>query len=596
MTLKPASLQWSDDGSVESPVYGDVYFQRKSGPAESHYVFIEGNALPDRFKTGRHFSVAELGFGTGLNFIQTAKLFIETAPSDARLTFVSIEKHPILKSDLERIYGFWPEMTEISQQILDQYPPMIKGFHSLSLMNGRIKLILCFGDVAEILPQLSGRFDAWYLDGFTPAKNPEMWSEDIYPHIARLTGPGSTLATFSVAGHMRRALRELGFTVEKKKGFGIKWSMTTAKKGGTTPAFAPKKIAVLGAGIAGCSAARSLAERGHKVTITDRQEKEAAETSGNPIAVVYPKVTSDPSPLGDFHTAAFLYTRHILRVLKISSWQECGVLRMDMPAAAMIEKNGWPPEFAQASEGLFHPLAGIVSPPDFCRALLDHPNIERFFGTKAEKIPEDADAVIVALGHESKGFPETEWLQLQSLRGQITLARATHASAKLDRVICHEGYITPAIDGLHYLGATFDKEEPGDYAVRTEDHAENIEKLNQYLPQLGITMNHVEGGRTGYRTTTPDKLPLIGPCPDYADFLNVFADLRKGAEVTAEKKYITGLYVSTGYGAHGMTGAPFAGEIIAALVSDEPLPIPLSLLEYLMPERFIFRDLKRRKI
>jgi tRNA 5-methylaminomethyl-2-thiouridine biosynthesis bifunctional protein len=194
-------------------------------------------------------------------------------------------------------------------------------------------------------------------------------------------------------------------------------------------------------------------------------------------------------------------------------------------------------------------------------------------------------------------FAQTEWLPLQSLRGQVTALKTTAESTALDKVVCHDGYITPAIDGLHYIGATFQKEGPGDADVRDEDDAENIEKLNRWLPQLKLSASQIAGNRAGYRATTPDKLPMIGPAPDYEAFRENYAGLRTGKQVTTvAPPVIGGLYISTGFGAHGLSGAPLAGDIVAAMISEEPLPIPQDLLAHVMPERFIFRGLKRKTI
>lgn len=195
------------------------------------------------------------------------------------------------------------------------------------------------------------------------------------------------------------------------------------------------------------------------------------------------------------------------------------------------------------------------------------------------------DIVIVALGHNSKMFDETAWLPLQSLRGQVSYLTPTSASAAMTHVICHEGFVTPLVNGLHYAGATFQKEEPGPPEVRTEDHQENLSKLNAYLPSLGFSDANIAGGRTGYRTTTPDKLPMMGVCPDYRSFVQGEAG-----------QFLDNIYLSTGFGAHGLIGAPLAGEVIASMIAGDPLPLSQNLLAYLAPERFILRDLKRGKI
>lgn len=623
VTLKPARLQWSDNGDLESLDYGDVYFQRGAGFAESDYVFLQHNKLAERFAAPepRSFQIAELGFGTGMNFLLTARLFLQTAPPDSQLVFTSIEKHPIEKDMLAQIYAHWPDYTDITHEILAAYPPMIAGLHTLLLAGGRIRLMLCFGDVADVLPELDGRFDAWFLDGFSPAKNPDMWQESLFPLIAARTQPGGTLATFSVAGHMRRSLAQLGFTVQKVKGFGIKWSMTTAVMGGDSPPAAPRlDIAVLGAGIAGCSAAYALARRGHRVTLIDKQGHVAAETSGNPIGVVYPKMTAAPSHMGAFHAHGFCYTRMLCQSWPLPSWRACGVTHLDTTDAEkerhikIAERDDVPESYAHhGSTGLQLPLAGYLSPPEFCRYLSAHPNVHMHAGeniTGLEKQGDQwhitgqdgqiifcADRVVIALGVYSGTLPLVPWLPLQSLRGQISYIRPTARSAALDRVLCHDGYITPPVNGVQYIGATFQKEDPAAPDIRTEDHRENVQKLAAALPDLGITDECVTGGRTGYRAATPDRLPMIGPAPEEAALLEAFAPLRRGPDRSGHAVPLhDGLYISTGYGAHGMTGAPLGGEIIAAMIDDEVLPIPHIMAEKLAPARFLLRDLKRGKI
>lgn len=597
MALKPARLQWSGNGAVSSADFGDIYFQPGDSFGESDYVFLQRNCLPERFATAQTFRIAELGFGTSLNFLLTAALWKKTAPPGARLYYASIEKHPLEKSDLARVHAFWPELSEFSAPLLEQYPPMVSGFHHVLLPG--IHLCLLLGDVAEMLPALSGAFDAWYLDGFAPAKNPEMWTEEIFPLIRARTAPGGTLSTFSAASRVRRGLEAAGFEARKEQGFGRKREMTTAALPGARAEKAREKITIVGAGMAGCSAARALAEKGYRVSVVDRRDSFAQEASGNHAGILYPKLTAAPSPAGAFHGHGFCYTRALLSVLRVPSWTPCGVLLLDLDAEearrseTLVERNGYPPDFARtvedaggvagipiAKSALYHPGAGYLSPPEFCAALLDHPNIETRF---AQDVKQPEGITVLAAANGLSAFGQAAWLPLEPLRGQITHAAPTPESLKLKTVLCHEGFVTPAVNGVHVAGATFQKEPVDAPSLRDEDHAENLSKLHARIPALK-DVRDVMGGRAAWRATTPDKLPLIGPCPDRAAFLR------------GEEGYVGDLYISAGFGAHGLSGAPLAGEIVASMIAGDPLPVPADLLSFLRPERFLLRDIRRGKV
>ncbi len=581
MPLKPARLQWSDDGTLKSLDYGDVYFQYQDGLAEKRYVFLERNRLPERFATAANFRIAELGFGSGLNFLATAQLWRERAPKNATLTYVSFEKHPISGADLKRIHAHWPEFTDVSAELAAQYPPMIEGFHALFFPTLRLRLILAFGDARDLLPELRGNFDAWYLDGFSPSLNADMWEENLLRGVAEHLAPGGTLATFSSVGDMRRVLKSAGLDVRKEDGFGSKWHMTVAQKPGAASTSQEKTVTVLGAGIAGAAAARSLAERGCRVTLIDRSGI-ATETSGNPVGIVYPKLTMAESSLGAFYQHGFSVTRARLRALKLPSWNPCGVLHLDLTEERAARHRALAaqydaPAYAAYDGGLWQPGGGYLSPPEFCRALADHPHITMQAGAMIEDLNKiEADAIVIALGMDSSALVRD--LPLRPVRGQVTALASTPTSASLDRVICHEGFITPAVGGLHYAGATFQKEALAAAAPRDADNLENLRALNDATPQFGFTASSIVGGRAGYRATTPDRLPLIGKAPDRDS---------QDAETRAA------VYISTGFGSFGMTGAPLAGEMIAAMITGDPMPLPARLIEKLAPSRFILRDLKR---
>ncbi len=376
---------------------------------------------------------------------------------------------------------------------------------------------------------------------------------------------------------------------------------TSALEKPVIPDHVPDHVIVAGAGIAGCSAARALAKRGVKVTLIDRHAGPAQETSGNPWGVIYPKMTADASPADTWHQNAFCFTVQQLRRLNVKSWSACGVRHINVTPddkkrhQDIVSRRNFPPDYARLDDGLQQNMAGMVAPQDFCRSLVDHPNIEAKFGAEFDLASAFDVPVIIATGIGVKLLPKARFLNLQNLRGQVTSLKVTAQSVALSSVQCHDGYIMPAIDGLHMIGATFQKDRE-DTTIDAADNVENLLKLNAALPELGFTETDIAGARAGVRLTTPDKLPLIGPLPDAEKTIATWASLRQGQNPDASAIYHPHIYICAGFGAHGLTDAPLAGDILAALIAGDPLPVPLSLFHHLQPERFLRRDLKRKKI
>lgn len=227
--IQPADIRWEDNAAPVSVAYGDVYFSRESGLLETEHVFLAGNKLQERLGQADSFTIGETGFGTGLNFLLACRLFEKVARPNAHLHFLSIEKHPLSHADIERALAAFPEVKTDADELLRSYPPAIPGLHRIHLSE-HIHLTLAHGDGAEMLPLLEASVDAWFLDGFAPAKNPDMWNETMFSQVKRLSHIGTTAATFTVAGAVQRGLRAAGFTVEKVKGFGRKREMLVAEK------------------------------------------------------------------------------------------------------------------------------------------------------------------------------------------------------------------------------------------------------------------------------------------------------------------------------------------------------------------------------
>jgi tRNA 5-methylaminomethyl-2-thiouridine biosynthesis bifunctional protein len=658
-----AELDWEDGEVPRSTHFEDVYYSRASGLEETRHVFLQANGLPQRWREhdDRRFVIMETGFGTGLNFLSTWKLWREQG-KPAVLHYISIEKFPLRAAQLQRALAPWTSLADLSSQLQGSYPPPLPGMHRLEFEGGRVILDLLFEDAIPALEQLGEdeklQVNAWFLDGFAPSRNPQMWRNELYEHMSMLSAPAATFATFTAAGQVRRGLDEAGFKVEKCPGFGHKREMCKGVFCGPAPQRAlrctPWHIApsqnvtresshrqaiVLGAGLAGCSVAHSLARRGWRVSVLERGEL-AGAASGNQQGVLYTRISHRHSQLSQFSLHSYGYALRKYRelmddglLLEGRDGAFCGALHLQDPAAdhPLRETVRSLPELArfidaqQASRvsglehcpaGLYFPEAGWLHPPAVCRALLAHRNIkliehcgelELLAGGPGwtardarQETRGEGTIAVVACGTASSCINGLDWLPLQAIRGQVTHLPSPPALQNLQTVICHDGYIAPAHRDSHCLGASFSIDDHN-ARLRRADHAGNLAKLEKSL-SLDLDQNPARvaelGGRVAWRCASPDYLPLAGPVPDYAAFAQDYAALRKNARRVLSNRgsFRVGLYLSTGHGSRGLTSSPLTAELIASQICGEAAPMETSLVRALAPARFIVRDLVRNKV
>ncbi|WP_107851896.1 bifunctional tRNA (5-methylaminomethyl-2-thiouridine)(34)-methyltransferase MnmD/FAD-dependent 5-carboxymethylaminomethyl-2-thiouridine(34) oxidoreductase MnmC [Oceanimonas marisflavi] len=653
--ITTARLDWNDQGTPVATAFDDVYFSNDNGLAETRYVFLGNNGLPQRFAEHDRdlFVVAETGFGTGLNFLATWKAFADykrqhPQGKTRRLHFISVEKFPLSRDDLQLALRQWPELTILSEHMLAEYPVLVDGCHRLQLADD-VCLDLWLGDVAEVLPQmdagLAGRVDAWYLDGFAPGKNPDMWTPELFAQLARLARNGATLATFTAAGFVRRGLIEAGFDVKRVKGFGRKREMLAGHRRSDTrpPCPAPwywrrpgqgEHTLIVGAGVAGAALARALTRRGQRVTLLEQASAPAQGASGNRQGAIYPLLNGDHDTLSRFYLPAFLYGRRELgRLARRQSFTHdwCGVVQLahDDKSAKKIDKliaGGFPDALVQPLseqevnettgieaniDGVAYPLGGWVCPHELTAALLaDAGEIDCHFNTTVtglERSPDGwqvqtengdtftADNVVLANGHALAELSQTEALALYPVRGQVNHQPTTPALEGLKTVVCYEGYLTPAWQGLHCVGASYDRRDAGlDY--RNTDEADNLAKLQATLPALGALNASPGNGRVGIRAACRDHLPLAGAAPDQTAQLNDYTDMPKRAgqafPLAADHE---GVYVLSGLGSRGMCSAPLLAELLASQILNEPLPLGREVLDALNPNRHWLRKLLKGK-
>ncbi|WP_339674706.1 bifunctional tRNA (5-methylaminomethyl-2-thiouridine)(34)-methyltransferase MnmD/FAD-dependent 5-carboxymethylaminomethyl-2-thiouridine(34) oxidoreductase MnmC [uncultured Zhongshania sp.] len=674
--LEAASIDWGTDGVPRADTYGDIYFSQESGIHESRHVFLIHNQLTERWKTldtqqsGR-FTIIETGFGTGLNFLLAWQLWQSLAPSNWQLHFISVEKHPLHPADLRRAHAYWPELTHLASILQHNYPPLLPGQHRRMLNSAQVCLDLLFGDALECLPALldspspsSPRsqtspldrppcVDAWFLDGFSPASNPDMWHDTLFSCMGALSDTGTTFATFTSAGFVKRGLRGQGFAIEKVTGYGRKREMLRGTFKNQSDADAPKpetvavpwhrpsaasavnSAIVIGAGLAGCSTARALAQRGIKVTVIERNTP-ASGASGNPQGVLYTKLSPAPGDLNQFTLTSFLHALAHYRERLASGVIEgelCGVLQLANSKKDAVQfdqlKNlladqDWL-QFLSGDElekvsgvalngqAFYYPNAGWLSPPSVCNADLDHPNIRLIthcegvslsnaengqwcvLDDKGQSIV-DADAVIVANSNDALQFSQTQHLPIKPIRGQLSYLNESDLTQIPQCVICHEGYLAPPIAGKLCIGASFTLRD-SDTALRECDHGLNLAQLKAISPNLLKSTASALDGRASLRCSSSDYLPIVGAAPIVADYAKNYAALGKDARLcidTAASNYPK-LYINVAHGSRGLTSTPVCAELLASYICGEVRPLPRHLCEALSPARFTMRRIIRNQ-
>ena len=633
MQINLAQLIWQD-GQPLSQQFGDIYFSRDSGLAETQHVFLQHNGLPQRWQGMQQnvFTIAETGFGTGLNFLCAWEAWQRNAPAGARLHFVSCEKFPLSPADLETALHMWPDLSPLAAQLCAQYGHFSAGMHRLTFAQGRVVLTLLIGDASAMLAQLTAQVDAWFLDGFAPSRNPEMWQPQLFMQMARLSHQTTTFATFTSAGVVRRGLEQAGFRVEKTAGYGRKREMlcgryqAQAEIPGRTQRQAQNAI-VIGGGIAGCASSHALAQRGWQVTLIERHDSVAAEASGNPAGMLYPRLAMQPTVMSRLALSGFLTSMRLIKSLDLpaGSFDACGLLQLSFDRRE-AERNraiaglGLPAEVvhwldaaeasriagvALAHDALYFPHAGWVKPASLCLALSGHDGITRSMAREAIRIEQcnglwqvldedgpisEAPVLIIAGANQSVRFNQTAHLPLQPVRGQISVMPASETSRQLRSVICTDGYVSPAIEGWHCMGATF---TPDDSAtdIRADDHAANLAMLQKISPLLAAHLDRPDAvsqlqGRAALRSATPDYLPLTGAMLAAGDLLQAPPKPYSKSPVLP---WLDGLYINSGHGSKGITQAPLCAELLASAICGEPLPLENDITAALDPNRFLLR-------
>jgi tRNA 5-methylaminomethyl-2-thiouridine biosynthesis bifunctional protein len=606
-------IDWKDDGTPESTVVGDVYFSVEDGLEEARAVFLAGCGLPERWSGRERFGIGELGFGTGLNFLATCQLWRAHRPSDtAKFDFVSFEGFPLERDDAERALSRWPDLGAHAYQLMDKWPVRMRGVQRITFSDG-VSLTLHVDEISEALPRAGFQADAWFLDGFAPAKNSAMWDDALFPQMLARSNQDARVGTYTVAGAVRRGLSEAGFEVRKAPGFGRKRerleavcqnrSVPEPDRYGLRPfAGPPSKIAVIGAGIAGACMARKCIEQGGRVTVFDEAEGLGAGASGNRLALVMPRLDVDDTVIARAALEAYIGARSFYRDFK-------GVASVDVQQVSRGVKDG--EKFAKlradppldetllgfgADGRLIHKDALVMTPDKLLPDLLSGATLR--LGARAQidvrgksVNGERFDAIILASGMAVADLEETSWLPLTARLGQVEYAETD----KVETSAIAAGHYGLAAGQVRLWGASFEPFEGGEINVSDAAKAANANALEGLGLSDWLDLPEIRS-RAGVRATTPDKLPICGAVPEFGAALDIFAPERKGIHVDEDMPCHDGVFVLGGLGSRGFGFAPLLADVLASQLFGGPLPTEQDVAEALSPVRFLLRGLKRGQL
>lgn len=667
-------ITFQANGAPYSSQFDDIYFDTDDGFGQSDNVFVLGNLVYTRLcelqdniiqqvisVKNHQFTIGETGFGSGLNFLLTLVAYQKYLNYSAhtnkiKLSFISVEKFPLTKKELQRSLAVFPELASLSSILVEQYPEQVKQDISLNFFDGLVTLTLLYGDATERFTQLSPELinvDAWYLDGFSPAKNPDMWQPELYHAMAKVSKLQATVATFTIAGKVRRELSDAGFRLSKKNTTGnkkaemlfgrLQQSRLSQHGYKVRPKInKPQQVSIIGGGVAAACAAYALTKNGVKVTLYCKDEKVAQGASSNAIGALFPLLHQQRDEISCFYEKAFVHARKTFDQLLADGFDFehdwCGLLEVSYKDALLKRQRqfeqhrAWPTtlihgvnqqqanEISQLPlnmEGLFMPNAGWIRPPSLVNALFDAANATGRLRVHTQKTIKhikqlennswqlsthndnfNTNILIFCGGAEGIKLDYIEQLPLSSVRGQVSNVTATEQTNKLSTVLCHKGYLTPQNKGVHCIGATFQKNS-FDVMAKSEEDEFNLNMLHQCLPGLiNWNMDDVRASKARLRCMTPDHLPMVGAFPNINAHIATYPHLRKDKnwKYKAAAPCVENLYVLTGLGARGLVSAPLLADILVADICGTPYPVDDEQLFNLSPNRFVIRDLIKRKI
>ena len=584
---------------IYSKSYNDIYFDKLNGPKETEHVYLNTNNLTKKFKNKQKFVIAEIGFGTGLNFLLTWKLWKENRKTNGSLTYISFENAPLSKKDIERVYKKFKKLDGYSRFLLKNIPERCKSTHRIFIKADNINLILIYDDITSLI-NFNFKADTWFLDGFSPKKNPLVWTDKLFKQLYNFTNLDGSLSTFSVAGHIRRGLLKAGFKVSKVSGYGNKKEISYAIKKDLISSnqykFSCEKkigpVAIIGSGISGASLAYALRKRNIECFIIDKSYKLANGASGNKLALQMPKLTMDDSPYGLLSLEAFLYSRKIAKNLNAIPRSDGLVLipsrDRDIIKFKKLLENNWPLDllnnnydklnFLKFINHIYMKSSGIVDNSKFIQNLIKDVEFISKFDVKKITSKDSFNIIIDKFGNRLKaktviwanGFEMTNLSQnlpINPISGQVTYLKANELSSNLKINFSYGHHFSQAFKGYHQIGASFNRN--ANTCFREIDQNANINSIPEFL-RKNIFYNITESGhRVSVRASTKDRMPFFG-------------DL---SALTGKKS--NNIYILGGMGAWGFVYAPFYAELLVTKIINDQLVINSKLEKLLTIERLL---------
>ena len=585
----PFSLK---NNTLFSEEFDDLYSSAKGAVAECNHVFIKGNNLNERFENlgeNSKFYIGEIGFGIGINFLTTCKSWLDHTKQNQVLEFYSFDKYLFRLSDFKTLNVSCPDLKEYISELERNYPRNIQGAQKISLFGGRIILNLIIGEIdnTQEYIKLMDKVDAWYFDGFSPSKNPDLWSIKLFKCIHKSCHENTTFSTYTSSGLVKNNLTESGFNHSRAMGFSdkrhmLKGTVDTQLKKNTSNT----KVAVIGSGIAGCVLSYTLAKKGIEVDLYEKSDSICSGASSHELLVTYPRLSAHDTAFGSFTLHSYIFATNFYKQLKTDAWKKTGVIILNHDEAtekrqsSLLEKRADgeiyryidPDEASEISgidiklNGLIYEDAGYILPEEMCKFLIESPKINIFTSSHIKSIKKNREVfnlnigekkfeyqnVCVCAGSETANIVDIDGISIK--RGQVTHIESLDNVSRIKLPICAKGYISPRVNNIHLVGSSYSDSEDTD--LSEEEHLYNLNNLKLVIDE---EMNVITG-QTGHRAVSKDHMPVVG--------------------------MKDGIYINTCHGSRASVTAPISAEIIASMIVDEAPPLMGRELESLSPERF----------